>query len=194
MDDAPAGPSLRALERRRQRKRQAESDHPADIARRQAAKSRARAKLAAETPEKREARLARYREAYLARKHAKIGATAAGGDGAVDTNSRLSELCCTAVYGSSNILASLLVGKGHSLTQCSMPVASKSSQADLKLKSKSAAVQTQHVRNKISEDSVRRKSAAAAGVSAVHRSWPEAADIALRLWEELQDRHLATAL
>lgn len=179
MEGPPAGPSARALERRRQRKRQAESDHPADIARRQAAKSRARAKLAAETPEKREARLTRYKEAYQARKRAKIGATAAGGDEAPDTCSRLLELSSAAEYGSCSILASLLVGKGNLPTQCNMPMVSKSSQADRKLKSKSVAVQTQHGR-KVFEGSLRRKSAANARMSADRSSHSEAADVALR--------------
>ncbi|XP_050033112.1 uncharacterized protein [Dermacentor andersoni] len=72
MDSALVGLSVRAL----QRKRQAESTHPGDIARRQAAKSQAKAKLLAETPEQREARLARYRVYYQARKRAKTEATA----------------------------------------------------------------------------------------------------------------------
>ncbi|XP_075724826.1 uncharacterized protein LOC119180035 isoform X1 [Rhipicephalus microplus] len=66
------GLSVRAL----QRKRQAESNHPAEIARRQAAKAKAKAKLLAETAEQREARLARYRKAYEARKRAKTEASA----------------------------------------------------------------------------------------------------------------------
>ncbi|XP_070397369.1 uncharacterized protein [Dermacentor albipictus] len=72
MDSASLGLSVRAL----QRKRQAESAHPADVARRQAAKSQAKAKLLAETPEQREARLARYRVYYQARKRGKTEATA----------------------------------------------------------------------------------------------------------------------
>lgn len=64
-------------ERARQRKRQAESTNPDDIARRQAALDKSRAKLAAETPEQRAARLERRRRAYQAQKRAMIEATAA---------------------------------------------------------------------------------------------------------------------
>ncbi|XP_077533815.1 uncharacterized protein LOC144145873 isoform X1 [Haemaphysalis longicornis] len=60
--------------------------------------------------------------------------------------SRLLKLSSAAEYGSCSILASLLAGKGNSSTQCSVPMVSKSSQANLKLKSKSIAVQTQHGR------------------------------------------------
>ncbi|XP_075557633.1 uncharacterized protein LOC142589871 [Dermacentor variabilis] len=66
---------------RERRKRQAESDHPADRARREIElakqRERKRVKLTAETPQEREARLAAKRESYHARKRAKLGAAAA---------------------------------------------------------------------------------------------------------------------
>ncbi|XP_065310240.1 uncharacterized protein [Dermacentor albipictus] len=64
---------------RERRKRQAESDHPADRARRKIElakqRERKRVKLTAETPQEREARLAAKRESYHARKRAKLGAS-----------------------------------------------------------------------------------------------------------------------
>ncbi|XP_077533842.1 uncharacterized protein LOC144145880 isoform X3 [Haemaphysalis longicornis] len=96
-----------------------------------------------------------------------------------------------AEHASSITWASHLAGKGNSFTQCGVPVECKSSQADFKPKSRSVGAQTQHRKN-TSADSVHRKGAAAAGVSAVRRSRPKAADIALRLWEELQSRRSAT--
>ncbi|XP_077533848.1 uncharacterized protein LOC144145884 [Haemaphysalis longicornis] len=102
----------------------------------------------------------------------------------------LLEPSSAAKYASSKTGSSFSAGKGNSLTQCGVPVVFKSSQADFKPRSRSVGVQTQHGR-KIPAGLTRRKGAAA-GTSAVRRSRPEAADIALRLWEELQSRHLAT--
>ncbi|XP_077533830.1 uncharacterized protein LOC144145878 isoform X1 [Haemaphysalis longicornis] len=94
-----------------------------------------------------------------------------------------------AEHASSITWASRLAGKSSSLSQCGVPAESKTSQADFKPKSRGVGVQTQQER-RIPANSVHKKSA---GTSAVHRSRPEAADVALRLWEELQSRQQATA-
>lgn len=106
--------------------------------------------------------------------------------------SRLLEPSPAAEHASSVTLVSHLPGKGNSLTQCGVSVVFKSSQADFKPKSRSVGVQTQQGR-KIPAGVAQRISAAT-GMAAVRRSRPKVADLALRLWEELQSRNSATAL
>ncbi|XP_077533834.1 uncharacterized protein LOC144145878 isoform X5 [Haemaphysalis longicornis] len=105
------------------------------------------------------------------------------------TGSWLLKSSSAAEHASSITWASRLAGKSSSLSQCGVPAESKTSQADFKPKSRGVGVQTQQER-RIPANSVHKKSA---GTSAVHRSRPEAADVALRLWEELQSRQQATA-
>lgn len=101
--------------------------------------------------------------------------------------SRLLEDSTAAEHAISITWASHLAGKGNSLTQCRLPAVSKSLQADFKRKLRSVGVQAQHG-SEIPASLVRRKSAAT-GTSAVCHSHPEAADIALRMWEELHSKH-----
>lgn len=89
---------------------------------------------------------------------------------------RLLEPSPAAEHASSITWVSHLAGKGDSLTQCGVPVVSKTSQTNIKPKSRTVGAQTQQKR-KVPAHSVRRKSV---GMSAVRRSRPEAADVALR--------------
>ncbi|XP_077533847.1 uncharacterized protein LOC144145883 [Haemaphysalis longicornis] len=105
--------------------------------------------------------------------------------------SRLLEPSPAADHASSITWASHLAGRGNSLTQCKVPVESKCSQADFKPRSRNVGVQAQHGRKVLA--GLVRRNRAAAGMHAVHRSKPEAAELTLRLWEELKSTGLVTA-
>ncbi|XP_070395041.1 SWI/SNF-related matrix-associated actin-dependent regulator of chromatin subfamily A containing DEAD/H box 1A-like isoform X1 [Dermacentor albipictus] len=83
MGEARVGVSASTLRRRRQ----AESDHPADIARREKALKKRRAKLATETDEEREARLEKKRKYDRDRKARKLAAAAAAAANVASTSS-----------------------------------------------------------------------------------------------------------